>query len=100
MLAIASGNYLPQEPNVDDRMQRFLTAFQLHMSIEACTYVISRFYEIGLDFGFADAITKKTFLVLLGKLQAALIKAQNGSAVRSEDVSAAISEVLAESNQA
>ncbi len=62
---------------MDPKLSEFLNGLQIAVALAACDFASANLHRAGLDFGFADALTKRIILTVLGKIQAALIKAAN-----------------------
>ncbi len=61
---------------MDPKINKFLTALELHLAIEAVGFTIAHYHELNLDLGLGSVFINQSILVVLGKLQKALIEAQ------------------------
>lgn len=62
---------------MDPKLDNFLHRLEITIILSGIDFLINNLHTAGLDLGFGDAIIKRTILTVLGKLQAALIKASN-----------------------
>ncbi len=65
---------------MDEKLDHFLHGLEISLALSAIDYILRNLNSAGLDFGFGDAFVRKTIFVVLGKIQAALIKASGESA--------------------